>query len=492
MRRTGKCTPYEKQYSQGRQPAAGAGRHRPASTTRPASLSRSCSTCPSVAQAEEARAKLAAIVESSDDEIISKTLDGTIVTWNAGAARLFGYTAAEAVGQPNTMLVAPRAARRGPANCSNRLRSGERIEHFETDAHRQGRTAHRRGADHFADPRRQRAGSSAFRPSAATSPPASRPSKSASACWPPNRPRGPSRNASAASRMSSWPPCRTSCARRSTRSSAGRTCSSAATLSPAGSGARAGNHPAAAPRAQTQLIEDLLDMSRIISGKLRMDVQRVDLPAGHRRGDRSGPPGRRSQAGPLAESARLPTPGPSAAIPTGCSKSSGTCSPTQSSSRPREAACRSRWLAANSHVEIIVSDTGQGIAAEFLPHVFERFRQADSSTTRQHSGLGLGLAIVRHLVESHGGTVAVTSPGEGQGTTFTVSLPLMILHDPTERASRAPPAPAERSGRRPRARPERRQGAGRRRRTRLAACSSSACWKIGRPRCCTAAPPPRR
>jgi CheY-like chemotaxis protein/anti-sigma regulatory factor (Ser/Thr protein kinase) len=78
-----------------------------------------------------------------------------------------------------------------------------------------------------------------------------------------------------------------------------------------------------------------------------------------------------------------------------------------------------------SHVEVTVSDTGKGIAPEFLPHVFDRFRQADATTMRAYGGLGLGLAIVRQLVELHGGTVRVDSAGEGQGSTFTVSLPLV-------------------------------------------------------------------
>src|SRR6185295_18682384 len=82
----------------------------------------------------------------------------------------------------------------------------------------------------------------------------------------------------------------------------------------------------------------------------------------------------------------------------------------------------------HSHLEITISDTGQGIAPEFLLHVFERFRQADSSSTRTHGGLGLGLSIVRQLVELHGGTVAVESPGEAGGTTFKVILPLLSVH----------------------------------------------------------------
>jgi CheY-like chemotaxis protein/anti-sigma regulatory factor (Ser/Thr protein kinase) len=82
----------------------------------------------------------------------------------------------------------------------------------------------------------------------------------------------------------------------------------------------------------------------------------------------------------------------------------------------------------NSHVEIIVSDTGRGIAPEFIPHLFERFRQADSAFSRDHGGLGLGLAIVRELVELHGGTVHASSDGPGTGATLTVGLPLMIVH----------------------------------------------------------------
>jgi len=87
----------------------------------------------------------------------------------------------------------------------------------------------------------------------------------------------------------------------------------------------------------------------------------------------------------------------------------------------------------NSHIEIAVSDTGIGIRQDFLPYVFERFRQAEAGTTRKTGGLGLGLAIVRHIVEMHGGTVQAASAGEDQGATFRVRLPLMIVHpEPAE------------------------------------------------------------
>src|SRR5262249_54766681 len=80
----------------------------------------------------------------------------------------------------------------------------------------------------------------------------------------------------------------------------------------------------------------------------------------------------------------------------------------------------------HSHVEIVVSDTGQGIRAELLPYIFDRFRQADSTSSRAHGGLGLGLALVRRFVELHGGAVFAESPGEGLGATFVVNLPLML------------------------------------------------------------------
>ena len=94
----------------------------------------------------------------------------------------------------------------------------------------------------------------------------------------------------------------------------------------------------------------------------------------------------------------------------------------------------------NSHLEISVVDTGEGIKPEFLPYVFDRFRQADASTTRRHGGLGLGLSIVRQLVELHGGSVGVKSDGPGLGSTFIVSLPLTVVHgDPEPGAERRHP-----------------------------------------------------
>jgi CheY-like chemotaxis protein/anti-sigma regulatory factor (Ser/Thr protein kinase) len=94
---------------------------------------------------------------------------------------------------------------------------------------------------------------------------------------------------------------------------------------------------------------------------------------------------------------------------------------------PKGGRVRVKLERVNSHVEITVTDNGQGISPDILPHIFERFRQADSSMTRAHGGLGLGLAIVRHLVEMHGGTVRAESSGEGQGAAFIINLPLVVM-----------------------------------------------------------------
>jgi PAS domain S-box-containing protein len=106
---------------------------------------------------------------------------------------------------------------------------------------------------------------------------------------------------------------------------------------------------------------------------------------------------------------------------------------------PRGGRVQIRSERVNSHLDIVVSDTGQGIPADFLPHVFDRFRQADQKTSRQHGGMGLGLAIVRHLVELHGGTVSAASEGEGKGATFTVSLPITPVYQVDSSGSRVHP-----------------------------------------------------
>jgi PAS domain S-box-containing protein len=186
-------------------------------------------------------------------------------------------------------------------------------------------------------------------------------------------------------------------------------------------------------KAQAQLIDDLLDISRIVSGKLRLDPAPVDLPGVIRAaldtvrpaaeakalavhveldlgpGDVIGDPNRLQQVvwNLLANAVKFTPPGGALAI---------------TAERDAHGAL------------LTVTDTGQGIDPEFLPYVFDRFRQADGTTNRAHGGLGIGLAIVRHLVELHGGRVEAESRGEGQGATFRVRLPLAPDVDPNEAA----------------------------------------------------------
>ncbi|MDQ3801473.1 MAG: ATP-binding protein, partial [Acidobacteriota bacterium] len=179
-------------------------------------------------------------------------------------------------------------------------------------------------------------------------------------------------------------------------------------------------------RAQTQIIEDLLDISRIISGKLRLDIRIVELASIIEAALESARPAAEAK-GIRLQMLLDPKASPVAGDADRLQQIVWNLVSNAVKFTPKGGRIQVRLERINSHVEISVSDNGQGIAPEFLPHVFERFRQGDSSIARRFGGLGLGLAIVRQLVEMHGGTVAATSPGENQGATFTVTLPLAVV-----------------------------------------------------------------
>ena len=192
-------------------------------------------------------------------------------------------------------------------------------------------------------------------------------------------------------------------------------------------------------RAQSQLIDDLLDVSRIVTGKLRLDVRVVD--------PNSFIEAAIEAVRPAAEAKAIRV---QKIMDTGVVSVSGDPVRLQQvvwnllsnaiKFTPKGGRVQIRLERVNSHIEIAVSDTGAGITPEFLPHVFDRFRQADGTTTRQQGGMGLGLAIVRHLVELHGGTVRAESPGEGQGSTFTVMLPVAPVYQRFDMEERVHPA----------------------------------------------------
>jgi signal transduction histidine kinase len=175
-------------------------------------------------------------------------------------------------------------------------------------------------------------------------------------------------------------------------------------------------------RLQAQLIDDLLDLSRIVSGKMRLDVRALDLTKAIEGAVEAVRPAAEAKAIRLVQCLD-PRAGPVAGDPDRLQQVVWNLLSNAVKFTPSNGRVEIRLERVNSHLEIMVADNGAGISAEALPFVFERFWQASGATTRTHRGLGLGLAIVRHLVELHGGTVAVSSPGDGQGTTFLVRLP---------------------------------------------------------------------
>ncbi len=175
-------------------------------------------------------------------------------------------------------------------------------------------------------------------------------------------------------------------------------------------------------RAQAQIIDDILDVSRIVRGSLTLAFQTVDLAPILRHVIESLSPAAESKGialHTLFEAASSKVTGD----PNRLQQVAWNLLSNAVKFTPRGGSVEVRLSRQDGDLRLEVADTGEGISADFLPHVFERFRQADSSAGRIHDGLGLGLAIVRHLVELHGGTVSAESPGKGQGSRFTVLLP---------------------------------------------------------------------
>lgn len=179
--------------------------------------------------------------------------------------------------------------------------------------------------------------------------------------------------------------------------------------------------------ALAQMVDDIIDVSRIVAGKMRLNVQPVELPLILHDAI--------ATVRPAADAKRIklrsvvdPQVSPISGDPDRLRQIVWNLLSNAVKFTPKEGHIQVRLERINSSVEITVSDTGLGIASEFLPHIFERFRQAEGGSTRAHAGLGLGLAIVRNLVELHGGTVTASSAGPGTGATFRVRLPVMIVH----------------------------------------------------------------
>ena len=371
-------------------------------------------------EAELARARLAAIVESSDDAIIAIDLDGVIASWNQGAERLYGYTAQEAIGQPVTTLIPPERSGE-EESILERLRRGERIEHFETVRRRKDGSAvdisltmspikNARGEvigaskiarDITERKRAEEAIRAAYEQESAARAEAELANrlKDEFLATVSHELRSPLNSILGWARMLSEK-------RLDEEKSA-----------------RAIEVIYNSARAQNQLIGDLLDVSRIITGKSRLEMRVVELPPIIEAAMDVVRPAADAKKIRLV-SALDPAAGPVSGDADRLQQVVWNLLSNAVKFTPAEGQIEVRLEREGAHVTITVSDTGEGIEPEFLPFVFDRFRQFEGRPARAHGGLGLGLAIVRHLVELHGGTVSAASRGRGQGATFTVTLPL--------------------------------------------------------------------
>jgi PAS domain S-box-containing protein len=368
---------------------------------------------------DDAAAHLAAIVDSSDDAIVSKTLEGVITSWNRGAERIFGYTAAEAVGQHITLIIPPER-RAEEDDVLARIRNGQSVNHFETVRVR--KDGARIDISLTVSPMRNAAGRIIG---------ASKIARDIS-----DRVRGERERAellaqAQAAREEAEAVNRSKDQFLAVLSHELRTPLNAIfgwarmlhegvlddTIRTRGTEAILRN-----AKAQLRLVEDLLDVSRIITGNMRLEMRPVDLRVVVEAALETVRPD--AQAKDLQiQSVLDQDPGMVMGAADRLQQVVWNILTNSVKFTPRGGRIQVCLRRADSHVEIVVSDTGEGITADLLPHVFERFRQGDSSSTRSHGGLGIGLALVRHLVDLHGGSVRVHSAGRGHGTTVTVSLP---------------------------------------------------------------------
>jgi PAS domain S-box-containing protein len=379
--------------------------------------------------AQAARALLAAVVDSSDDAIITKTLDGTITSWNTSAGRLLGYTATEMIGQSITVLIPPER-REEELHIIENLRAGKRIEHYETvRVTKDGRLIEvALTISPVRDQTGQIVGASKILRDITERKRIERELQETHAerdqiLESERAARGQAERLSASkdeflallshelrtplNAILGW----TEILRRAS-----------STHADLEKGLVVIERNV---RAQTQLVDDLLDMSRIISGQLRFDVQPV-MPYAFVQGAIESARPAANARGVRLEGILDPAAGPVSADANRLQQVVLNLISNAIKFTPRGGHVQVTLERVNSNIEICVADSGIGIQPDFLPHIFERFRQADATTTRKHGGLGLGLSIVKHIVELHGGTVAANSDGEGRGAVFRVNLPLAV------------------------------------------------------------------
>jgi PAS domain S-box-containing protein len=369
---------------------------------------------------EVAARRLAAIVESSDDVIVSKTLDGIITSWNPAAERIFGWTAEEAIGRHITLII-PADRRAEEDGVLARIRRGERVDHFETvRITKDGRLL---DMSITVSPIRDSSGRVIG---------ASKVARDIGERRRLEEQRAVLLRQEQEARHEAEMLNRAKDELLATVSHELRTPLNAifgwARLIQGGAldeatRIRAINAVVRNASAQSRLIDDLIDLSRINAGRMRLDFERMDINAVVEAALETVRPAATAKSVTIV-STLDPSIEPIDGAPDRLQQVVWNLLMNSVKFTPSGGRIEVSSQRTSDSLVLVVRDTGQGIEAGMLPHVFEAFRQADSSSTRAQGGLGLGLTLVRRLVELHGGTVTAESGGKDQGATFTVSLPL--------------------------------------------------------------------
>ena len=375
-----------------------------------------------------AKAYLAALVDSADDAIISKDLNGVIQSCNGGAERLFGYSAEELIGKPVRILIPPERQSEEDEILA-RLRRGERVQHFETVRVTKG--GRRIDVSLTISPVRDETGRVIGASKIGRDITALKQAEAENARL--------YKSVQEASRIKDDFLASLS---HELRTPLNAILGYARMLR---SGIIAPEKTQKAietiernATSLTQIVEDVLDISRIVSGKIRLNVQPVEFPEIVRSAIDAVTPAAEGK-GVRLESVLDPLAAPVSGDPERLQQVLWNLLSNAVKFTNRGGRVQVRLEQVDSHVELTLSDTGIGISPEFLPYVFERFRQEDGGIARERGGLGLGLSIAKQLTEMHGGTIDVSSAGLGHGSTFRVKLPLMIVHPVRDQPPRVHP-----------------------------------------------------
>jgi PAS domain S-box-containing protein len=366
---------------------------------------------------------LEAIIESADDAIISKTLDGTLTSWNKAAEEIFGYTADEAVGQSVLMLI-PEHLRDEEKMILSKIRDGQRVQHYETL--RRTKTGRLINVSLTVSPIHGEDGtiigaSKILRD--ITRQKQIEQERDASFI----REQDAREQAEIASRAKDeFLGLLSHELRTPLNSILGWTRILSSHKLDKEAAAQALETIDRNAKLQARLIDDMLDVSRIISGKLRLDAQPVDLTTIINAAVETLRPAADAKRIRLYVTLDFGT-GSVLGDPMRLQQVVWNLVSNAVKFVPRDGSVRVALELVDSRLELRVSDSGPGIDKDFLPFVFERFRQGNSAANKQYSGLGLGLSIVRHLVELHGGTVEAANGLDGEGAVFTVKLPVMAV-----------------------------------------------------------------